>query len=476
MHLLATIRGLQSLFFPARKSPRLAKNPRHGAPRKSLEIALWIPALLFALIGYAQTTIPDTPAGRTLGAWLDAFNSGDRAKVEAYIKTFDPQQSVERMMGFHDQTGGFDLLAIESSEPLQIKFRVKEKGSSTVGIGSIQLKDDQSGIVESFGLRAIPPGAVVENVKVDSAERQRVIDGAAKNLRESYVYPDLAQEMEDAIRAHQKKGEYDTITDPDAFANRLTKDLRAVSHDKHLGVNYSPVKLPPEGHTPSPEEEAEFRKMMERTNCSFGKVEILSHNIGYLKFNAFADPTICGPTVVAAMNFLAHVDAIIFDLRENGGGDPKMVAMISSYLFDKPTHLNDLYNRKEDSTTQYWTLPYVPGARLADKPAFVLTSKSTFSGAEEFTYNLKNLKRATIVGETTGGGAHPVSGQRIDDHFMIGVPFARAVNPITKTNWEGTGVEPEVKVEASQALDAAVKLAPERIKENADKSEPVRHP
>jgi C-terminal processing protease CtpA/Prc len=114
--------------------------------------------------------------------------------------------------------------------------------------------------------------------------------------------------------------------------------------------------------------------------------------------------------------------------------------------------------------------------RLADKPAFVLTSKSTFSGAEEFTYNLKNLKRATIMGETTGGGAHPVSGQRIDDHFMIGVPFARAVNPITKTNWEGTGVEPDVKVEASQALDAALKLAPERIKDNANKSEPVRHP
>jgi retinol-binding protein 3 len=112
------------------------------------------------------------------------------------------------------------------------------------------------------------------------------------------------------------------------------------------------------------------------------------------------------------MNFLAHVDATIFDLRENGGGDPRMVAMISSYLFDKPTHLNDLYNRKEDSTTQYWTLPYVPGATLADKPAFVLTSKGTFSGAEEFTHNLKNLKRATIVGETTGGGAHPVAPHR----------------------------------------------------------------
>ena len=455
MHLLTTIRGLHSLFSPGR--------------RKNLKVELFIPVLLFAAIGYAQTTIPDTPAGRTLRAWLDAFNSGDRAKVEAYIKTFEPEQSVERLMAFHSQTGGFDLVAIESSEPLFIKFRVKEKASSTVGIGTIQLKDAQSGVVESFNLRAIPPGAVVEDVKLDAPERQRVIDGIAKNLKESYVYPELAQKMEDAIRVNQKRGEYDAITDPDAFANRLTKDLRAISHDKHLGVNYSPVKLPPEGQKPSAEEEAQFRKMLERTNCSFEKVEVLPRNIGYLKLNAFPDPTICGPTAVAAMNFLAHVDAIIFDLRENGGGDPKMVAMISSYLFDKPTHLNDLYNRKEDATTQYWTLPYVPGTTLANKPAFVLTSKSTFSGAEEFTYNLKSLKRATIVGETTGGGAHPVWGHNIDDHFMIGVPFARAVNPVTKTDWEGTGVAPDVKVEASQALDEAVKLAQDRIKENADK-------
>lgn len=142
-----------------------------------------------------------------------------------------------------------------------------------------------------------------------------------------------------------------------------------------------------------------------------------------------------------------------------------MVALISSYLFDKPTHLNDLYNRQEDFTQQYWTLPYIPGTRLAEKPAYVLTSNHTFSGAEEFTYNLKNLKRATIVGETTGGGAHPVSGHRIDDHFAIGVPFARAINPISKTNWEGTGVEPDVKVKAADALQKAEELATAKIGE-----------
>src|SRR5437667_806178 len=453
MRLLAKIRCLHSPLSPA--GP---KNPK---------IALIIPAFLFLAIGsgFSQTTIPDTPAGKVLRAWLDAFNSGDRAKVQAYIERFDSQESVERMMGFHDQTGGFDLLGIESSQPLLIRFRVKEKASPTVGIGSIQVKDAEAGAVESFNIRAIPPGAVVENVTLDTAERQRVIDGIAENVKESYVYPDLAQKMEDAVRANQKRGDYDSITDADAFANRLTKDLQAVSHDKHLGVNFSPVKLPPEGQKHSPEEEAQFRKMLERTNCAFEKVEVLPRNIGYLKFNAFADPTFCGPTVVAAMNFLAHVDAIIFDLRENGGGDPKMVAMLSSYLFDRPTHLNDLYNRKDDFTTQYWTLPYVPGTRLAEKPTFVLTSKSTFSGAEEFTYNLKNLKRATIVGETTGGGAHPVSGQRIDDHFMIGVPFARAVNPISKTNWEGTGVEPDVPVKAAEALEKAQELAASKLQQ-----------
>jgi len=163
------------------------------------------------------------------------------------------------------------------------------------------------------------------------------------------------------------------------------------------------------------------------------------------------------------MNFLANVDAAIFDLRENGGGDPKMVQTVASYLFDKPTHLNDLYNRKDDKTTQYWTLPYLPGSRLVDQPAYVLTSKRTFSGGEEFCYDLKTQKRATLVGETTGGGAHPVAGHRINDHFMIGVPDSRPINPVTKIDWEGTGVTPDVSVNAEDALETAEKLATEKI-------------
>jgi len=158
-----------------------------------------------------------------------------------------------------------------------------------------------------------------------------------------------------------------------------------------------------------------------------------------------------------------NADAIIFDLRENHGGSPEMVALIATYLFDRPTHLNDIYNRAENATEEFWTRSPIPRNKLADKPAYVLTSRSTFSGAEEFCYDLKMLKRATLVGETTGGGAHLTSAHRIDHHFMFLVPSGRPINPVSKTDWEGTGVEPDVQVSAMYALETAEKLARSKL-------------
>jgi retinol-binding protein 3 len=417
----------------------------------------------------AQTSVPDTPAGHTLQAWLDAFNSGDRARIEEYVKTVDKSQSVDGMMSFHSQTGGFDLIGIESSEPLRVRFRVKEKGGATTALGNLLVKDGQPPTVVTFGLGALPPGAAVENVTLNAAERKRVIDGVGGALNEFYIDATVAQQMTDALKAHEAKGDYNAITDGDVFASQLTKDLQEVSHDKHLRVNFNSFKAPPRGD-PTPEDEARFHKQMERDNCAFEKVEILPNNVGYIKFDGFMDAGFCGPTVVAAMGFVAHTDALIFDLRQNGGGQPAMVTMIASYLFDHPVHLIDIYNRKEDKTTQNWTLSYLPGQRLVKQPVFVLTSKRTFSGAEEFAFDLKNQKRATIVGETTGGGAHPVSGHLVADHFMVGVPFAKSLDPVTKTNWEGTGVEPDVKVSAADALETAQKLALEKIQAKKDSS------
>src|SRR5437867_6721640 len=410
-----------------------------------------------------QVALPDSPAGRALRAWLEAFNSGDAAKMDAYYKMYEPTKSADGQMGFRNQTGGFDLLGIEKNEPQHIEFLVKEKKGDTRAFGALDVTGGESGGVKNFSLLAIPKGGSVADFKIDAATRTRVIEGAIAKLNESYVFPETATKMGDAVRARLKRGEYDAVTNGPTFASMLTENLQDVSHDKHLRVNFSPRRLPDGPPAPSPDAIAENRRRMEQMNCGFVKVEQLSGNVGYLKFNMFADPEVCGPTATAAMNFLANVDALIVDLRDNGGGDPKMVAFVSSYLFSTRTHLNDLWTRKTNSTQEYWTLE-VPGKRLGgEKPVYVLTSKRTFSGAEEFTYNLKNLKRATIVGETTGGGAHPVSGHRVDEHFMIGVPFARAINPISKTKWEGVGVEPDVKVSAADALSTAQKLAADKL-------------
>ena len=161
--------------------------------------------LLFVTSGYCQAPIPSTPAGRTLQAWLDAFNSGDREKVAAYVKTTDKANSVEGIIAFRQQTGGFDLLSIESSERLHIRFRVKEKGGPTNALGNLIVKDEQRPTVESFALRALPPNVAIENVTLDATLRKKVVDGVAENLTESYIDAALATQMVDAMRMHSAK-------------------------------------------------------------------------------------------------------------------------------------------------------------------------------------------------------------------------------------------------------------------------------
>jgi len=302
---------------------------------------------------------------------------------------------------------------------------------------------------------------MAEEMKLDAAERKYVIDAARAIIERYYVDPDVARKMSDALLAHEKSRDYDAMTDGAAFAELLTRHLREASHDMHIDVLFSPVPLPDRPPVPTPEGLARYRNAMQQQNCTFEKVQILPHNIGYLKLNSFPDPSICQPTATAAMAALNQADAIIFDLRENGGGYPSMVMVIAAYLFDHPEYM---YNPRENTTAQFWTRSPVPGNRLADKPVYILTSASTFSGAEHFSYDLKMLKRATIVGETTGGAGHAGVFHRLDAHFGIGIPEARAINPFSKTDWALTGVEPDVKVEAADALERAEKLARSKLK------------
>ncbi|HEY6968397.1 MAG TPA: S41 family peptidase [Candidatus Angelobacter sp.] len=308
-----------------------------------------------------------------------------------------------------------------------------------------------------------PADARTQEVTLNAATRHPIIDAAIKILNQYYTDADVAQKMADALLAHEKNGDDDAATNGEFLADLLTRQMKNVSHDRHLAMEYSRNKIPEGPPGPPSEIIAQFREDMKKSNCTFEIVRILPHNIGYLKLNSFPDPSICQASAAAAMAKLNNVDAIIFDLRDNRGGDPKMVALMATYLFDHPTHLNDIYNRAENSTQQSWTREPIPGNKLADKLAYVLTSASTFSGAEEFCYDLKMLKRATLVGETTRGGAHMTDAHRIDDHFRIFVPEAKPINPISKTDWEGTGVEPDVKVKAADALEMARRLAESKL-------------
>ncbi len=284
--------------------------------------------------------------------------------------------------------------------------------------------------------------------------RASIVDSVARTIDSVYVFPDVAKDMSAKIRSELQAGNYDSFDEIPPFVMRLTEDLRSVSNDKHVSV--FPL---PEGQsekTTQAERDAMQREDLRYNNYGFKELRWLEGNVGYIKLNQFAAADLGGETAIATMNYFANADALIFDLRENGGGDPSMIQLISSYLFDVPTHLNDFFLRADSSIQQFWTQSSVPGKKLTDVPVYVLTSPGTFSAAEEFSNNLKVLKRGTIVGQTTGGGAHP------NDFYsfaslgvQLSVPFGRAINPVTKTNWEGTGVTPDIECDQAAALDAA---------------------
>lgn len=312
---------------------------------------------------------------------------------------------------------------------------------------------------------------------IDAATRKQVVEAVLKQLDESYVFPEVAKKMEDAIRGRMQKKEYDSITSAKDLAQTLTTHLQEVSRDKHLRVRYSHEPIPARAARAEPgaAERERFRQMGKRLNYGFEKVERMPGNIGYLELRGFLDPEEGAETVASAMNFLNNTDSLIIDLRRNGGGTPAMVALISSYLFgSEPVHLNDIYRREDNRTQEFWTLKNVAGKRYEGKDVYVLTSSYTFSGAEEFSYNLKNLKRATIIGETTGGGANPGGMFRLTEHFGAFIPTGRAINPITKTNWEGTGVKPDIDVPADQALKTAHLLAVQKVLEKTT-DEPLKN-
>lgn len=318
-------------------------------------------------------------------------------------------------------------------------------------------------------------GQTTPSFTLTAEVRKSTILQLCKELNERYVEEATAKKIENDLKKRLAAGEFDSFDSGSAFATKVNEILKGLVTDAHLRFRFSERPLPARTRPSEPSSD-EIKRAEEETrfvNAGFEKVERLRGNVGYLKFNHFDEPENVKRPIAAAMAFLANTDALIIDLRENGGGDPAGVQLVCSYLFsEKPVHLNDLYFREGHETRQFWTLKQVDGPRYLDKEVYVLTSKRTGSGAEECSYNLKNLKRATLVGSSTWGGANPGGTVRLGDHFSCFIPVGKAINPYTKTNWEGTGVIPDVDVEPTKALKHAQLMSIRKMIEKT--SDPIK--
>jgi hypothetical protein len=284
-----------------------------------------------------------------------------------------------------------------------------------------------------------------------------IIDQSSKELARHYVFPEIGEQLSALIAQRSADGHYAQAGDAAQLSALVTTDLQSINDDRHLRLKYHQEELP---DLPSHDMMvAQARRDAARQMGGIGTVARLAGNVALLELGPllFA-PDIAGDSQVAAMNLVASAQGLILDVRGLFGGSPEAVMLLCSYLFDgAPVHLNDMYHRDGDVTTQSWTMPFVPGNRYGGtKPIAVVTSAATFSGGEELSYDLQQLGRATVVGERTGGGAHPRIGVRVHPHLELTVPTGRAINPVTGTNWEGTGVVPDIEVAASQAVPVAL--------------------
>jgi hypothetical protein len=288
-----------------------------------------------------------------------------------------------------------------------------------------------------------------------------VIDETARLLTEHYVFPETAEQLADLLRQRLAEGAYD-VDSAEELGRLVTADLQSVNGDKHLKLKYHADPVPPE------QGEAALAAMRRDFDTSLGgapRVELLDGGVAVVELAPALFPLEwAAEPLGAALTLASPARALIVDLRGNLGGDPDTVAFVCGHLLDARTHLNTMHWRDGDRREQSWSPAHVPGARFGgSKPLYVLTSGRTFSGAEELAYDLQQLGRAVVVGEPTGGGAHPRDGWTVHPHLEATVPVGRSVNPVSGTNWEGTGVQPDLACAAADALDRAHALALARL-------------
>lgn len=289
-----------------------------------------------------------------------------------------------------------------------------------------------------------------------ATQRGIVLDSIKTILRSTYVFPAVSEKMIQVLQENARKGKYDTIALNANLASALTKDLQAVSSDLHLKITYDAPMV--KDTTAGPPKPRMTRKewmaaLLKENNYGIKEKKVLDGNLGYLNVVLFGPLEHCADSIAAAMDLIRNTDALIIDLRScRGSLDENTIPFFCGYFFKEPVHLSDLYDRTTDFTRQFWSYAWVPGQKYLNKPVYLLISSFTFSGGEAFAYDMKHAQRAIVWGEPSRGGAHPTELKSLVNGFRINIPYARAINPITKSNWEGTGVRPDSLVPANKSL------------------------
>jgi hypothetical protein len=300
------------------------------------------------------------------------------------------------------------------------------------------------------------------DIAITKADILTIIRGTADLIERLYVDPARGREIAAAVRRTADDATFDGITSSLALVPRFNRLLAQVGGDAHLRLGYS--YEPTAADRPETAEELETRRrQVAASGYGVRRVERLDGNVGLLELTSFRDPELAGEAVAGALRLLNSTDALIIDLRANGGGDADMVRFLSTYFFAEPVQLSDYYQRPPKTTEQWWTLPWVPGPRYLNRDIFILTSKQTFSAAEGFTYHMKERHRAMVVGEPTKGGAHTGKYERVTPHFAVFVPEGRVTDAISHGDWEQAGVQPDVAVEGPAAFKTAYIMALEGL-------------
>jgi len=312
------------------------------------------------------------------------------------------------------------------------------------------------------------PVLAQDSPSLNVATRERVVEGVASRIEASFYDSEMAGEIAEDLRTRLSAGEFDDADNAASLASQLTEILHP--SDSHFSVRYFGPPPPSSGGAAPNRPAGSPSAAGRRDNFGFREVSILPGNVGYIDMRQFYPTQIGGDTALAALNFIQNTDAVIFDMRQNGGGSPSMVQFLISHFLDPNarTVINTFRSSNRDYPGELLSLSYLPGEARPEVPLYVLTSGRTGSAGEAFPYHLQAMERATIVGETTYGAGNPGGYMPVGDGFRVFVSNSRTQNPFTGTNWEGVGVMPDIAVPAADARDAALILAYDAILETAE--------